>query len=417
MEEIRVSVVIPVYNVEAYLTDCLNSVTGQTLREIELLCVDDCSTDRCREILSAAAEQDPRIRLFFGDVNRGQGHCRNVGIENARGKYIYLLDSDDMIEPDALEALYHLAEQDRLDAVFFDSSVIYESGKLEKRHASYPAMRKGTYPEGVVTGEELFTHFIEQQEWTCYIQRQFWSREFLLREGIRFPVRNEHEDEVFSFDGILAAKRVRYVRKPWFIRRYRENSVMTKPVMPENFHGYFMCCLHMNRFLVERGIHSLAADRNLARIYEKAVQDYGLLHEKYDLSALFRTPEEKQLFRFFETSQKAWLYYGILGEGMKRRMQAAARVHIYGAGIIARNVFQAMVQEGLVVEDFLVTKAEGNPAALLGRPVLSLRAWRESHAPDRDLVVIAVTDGYRGEIEAALDEAGLDHLFYRDNPD
>ena len=81
MEEIRVSVVIPVYNVEAYLTDCLNSVTGQTLREIELLCVDDCSTDRCREILSAAAEQDPRIRLFFGDVNRGQGHCRNVGIE------------------------------------------------------------------------------------------------------------------------------------------------------------------------------------------------------------------------------------------------------------------------------------------------------------------------------------------------
>ena len=414
MEEIRVSVIIPVYNVEAYLPDCLASVTGQTLREIEILCVDDCSTDRCREILSEAAAGDSRISLFFGDRNRGQGHCRNVGIENARGTYIYLLDSDDMIEPEALASLYRIAEDDRLDAVFFDSSVIYDSPKLKKRYASYPAMRTGEYPEGVVTGGELFTRFIDQQEWTCYIQRQFWRREFLNREGIRFPVRNEHEDEVFAFEGILAAERVRYVRKPWFIRRYRENSVMTKPVMPENFHGYFMCCLYMERFLRERGISSPAADRNLARMYGKMEQDYELLHGKYDLSALFGTEEEKRIFGFFETSRKAWLYYGLLSEKLLERLKGAGRIHIYGAGAIARNVFQALVQEDLVVEDFLVTRSEGNPKALLGRPVLPLSEWCGKNRPEGDLVLIAVTDGYREEIERDLDGAGLAHVYYRD---
>ena len=128
------SIVVPVYNVAAYLPACMTSMTGQTLREIEILCVDDCSTDRCREILSEAAAGDSRISLFFGDRNRGQGYCRNVGIENARGTYIYLLDSDDMIEPEALASLYRIAEDDRLDAVFFDSSVIYDSPKLKKRY-------------------------------------------------------------------------------------------------------------------------------------------------------------------------------------------------------------------------------------------------------------------------------------------
>ncbi|MBQ4308524.1 MAG: glycosyltransferase family 2 protein, partial [Lachnospiraceae bacterium] len=96
---------IPVYGVEPWLAECLDSVLAQTLTEIEVLCVDDASPDRCGEILDEYAAADPRVRVFHLPENRRQGYGRNLGMDHARGTYIYLLDSDDRIRPEALERL------------------------------------------------------------------------------------------------------------------------------------------------------------------------------------------------------------------------------------------------------------------------------------------------------------------------
>ena len=142
---IKVSVVIPVYNGEKYLPACLDSVLAQSLREIEIICIDDASPDRSGEILDCYAVRDSRVRVLHLPENHMQGYGRNRGIEMAAGKYIYLLDSDDMITPDAMEKLFDLAERDGLDAIFFDSQVIFESEATRKKSLSYPTGRNGTY--------------------------------------------------------------------------------------------------------------------------------------------------------------------------------------------------------------------------------------------------------------------------------
>ena len=140
---IKVSVVIPVYNVEKYLSECLDSVLGQTLREIECICIDDASPDRCGEMLDEYAARDGRVRVLHLKENHMQGYGRNRGLEMAKGEYVYFLDSDDMITPNAMEELYLLAKRDELDGIFFDSQVILESEDLARFASAYLCFRKG----------------------------------------------------------------------------------------------------------------------------------------------------------------------------------------------------------------------------------------------------------------------------------
>ena len=117
----KVSVVIPVYNTAPYLRQCLDSVLAQTLREIELICVDDGSTDGSAAILKEYASKSPvsctSINILTQE-NAGQSVARNIGTAHARGKYIYYLDNDDALHPHALERLYQVAEALRLDILF-----------------------------------------------------------------------------------------------------------------------------------------------------------------------------------------------------------------------------------------------------------------------------------------------------------
>lgn len=105
-----VSVIIPTYNAEEYLHACLDSATQQTLKNIEIICVDDCSSDGSLKIIEEYAVKDKRIRRLSHDKNRGEGASRNTGIDQALGKYIFHLDADDTIPPDAIECLYSSAK-------------------------------------------------------------------------------------------------------------------------------------------------------------------------------------------------------------------------------------------------------------------------------------------------------------------
>ena len=116
----EISVIIPVYNQELYLEQCLDSVLGQTLRDIEVLCIDDGSLDRSAEILKRYAKQDPRLTVIQQE-NQGAGTARNCGLRLAKGKYLSFLDSDDFFEPDMLLKAYQRAEKEKADFVVFNS--------------------------------------------------------------------------------------------------------------------------------------------------------------------------------------------------------------------------------------------------------------------------------------------------------
>ena len=172
MQQPKVSIIIPVYNVEKWLRDCLDSVLAQTMQDLEVLCIDDASPDNSGMILDEYAGKDPRFRVFHLQQNQMQGHGRNLGLKDARGQYVYFLDSDDKITPESMEELYQICERDRLDGVFFDSQALFETEALSRKFGAYPAVRKGTYPDTVLSGVQLFDLFNEQDEYLVYVQRE-----------------------------------------------------------------------------------------------------------------------------------------------------------------------------------------------------------------------------------------------------
>ena len=405
----QVSVIIPVYGVEQWLPACLDSVLAQTLESIEVICVNDCSPDGCAEILADYEAREPRVRVIALEQNSGQGVARNVGFEASRGRYAYFLDSDDMVAPQALEELVARADADGLDGVFFDSQGVFDTPELAKRYQSYPAAHAGTYPTGVMGGMELFEAFMAQRDWTCYVQRQLWRSDFLREQGIAFPTWASHEDEAFAFEALVTAKRVAFVPKPYFLRRYRAGSVMTTKPTLKNFASYFQGFCHMGRFMLERGIESEAADRNLARIYDALVRQHKqLLADGVDMAARFEGTDLLDAYIVFAKSQKAYLHHGLLGPLAQEAIRTANAIYIYGAGIIAGNVFESLVNQGRAIEGFLVSSMEGNPETFKGHRV---QALADVPCDPDALVVVSVTDGYRTDIERLLDAAGWKHVY------
>lgn len=107
----KVSVVVPIYNVEKYLRECLDSLVGQTLKEIEIICVDDGSTDSSKEIIREYMQKDTRVKMIAKEKNSGYGNSMNQGFDMASGEYVGILESDDFAEPAMFEKLYETARE------------------------------------------------------------------------------------------------------------------------------------------------------------------------------------------------------------------------------------------------------------------------------------------------------------------
>jgi len=409
----KVSVIIPVYNTEKYLPACLESVLSQTLPDLEVICIDDASPDRCGQILDEYAGKDQRVRVFHLEENHRQGYGRNLGIQNATGDYLYFLDSDDMIEADALKELSEISDQKNLDAVFFDAQNHFESEDLRSVYTPAFEDRKGTYPDHPVEGKELFDLFMEQKEWTCYPQRIFWRRSFILEEGILNPVGSEHEDEYFAFAGILTAKRAMYIPKQYFILRIRPNSVMTSRILPKNFHGYLMNYYWMSRFVAERDLHTKAGDLNIIRMYERCCTFYDRLSGEFDLREICSHRElDKILFECFEIHLKAKKQMSMIDPGVMERIRSCAHLYIYGAGIVAdKFAKEILMQKDIPLDGFLVTETKGNAQILYGRRI---QAFESTKLPEDSLVVVAVGKTLRSEVCAILEKSGVNWIYYRD---
>ena len=120
MKDINVSVIVPIYKVERYLDECLKTIVRQTSDNFEIICVEDCSTDNSMKILEEYAVNHEEIRVIQHEKNRGLSASRNTGIENARGRYIQFVDSDDILCKNVCSTLWHIANSHDADSVFFD---------------------------------------------------------------------------------------------------------------------------------------------------------------------------------------------------------------------------------------------------------------------------------------------------------
>ena len=221
MSNPKVSVVIPVCNVEQYLRECLDSALEQTLQEIEIICVDDGSGDGSPEILEEYARKDSRVKVIR-KPNAGYGHTMNVGLDAATGEYFAILESDDIIKPNMYEVLYKIAREQDLDLIKADHEVF----------VGRPGNRDFTY-KSILTNRAYYYRVLEpaREQKVFDAQMQTWSGlykiSFLREHNIRH---NEtpgasYQDNGFWFQTFMHAKRAYFVDRAFYmLRRDNPNS-------------------------------------------------------------------------------------------------------------------------------------------------------------------------------------------------
>lgn len=303
-ESIKVSVIIPVYNVENYLTECLNSVINQTMTDYEIICIDDGSTDHSLEILKCFGEKYPFIKIIQKE-NGGLSAARNTGLDIAYGEYIFFLDSDDCIEERALEEMFEVAYENKLDVLYIDGRVFYESKELEEKYPQF----KNTYHRSrpfsqIVRGTELFCNFVEDGSYYVQVSLQFIRRKYLEKVKLRFLEGIIYEDNLFNLQCILQADSVTHRNHPYFIRRIRANSIMTSgKITFKNFYGYFITYIQMVSFAVT--FHTDVRTQEIIEwviqaIYHHMEQCYNYLSDEERNKLEMMTPIEKLALNNFK---------------------------------------------------------------------------------------------------------------------
>lgn len=259
MNDIKVSIIIPVYDVEKYLKDCLDSAVTQTLDGIEIICINDGSTDRSLRILDEYSRKYEQV-IVLNQKNAGQSSARNAGLRVARGEYIYFLDSDDLLYPTAMERLYSLAKEDDLDDVFFSGASFYETMSLRNSFSSFSTvyLKKYDYPE-ICSGLSMACAMSENNEYTCVLYLQLIRRSLLVENNIWFYEGITYEDNLFTLAVIMAAERTRCIRDVLHRRRVRVNSQMTGKKTKFHSASYFMCFLNFLPFFLNRDMNQQEA--------------------------------------------------------------------------------------------------------------------------------------------------------------
>ncbi len=224
-----ISVIIPVYNVEKYLHECVDSVINQTYTNLEIILVDDGSTDSSGKICDDYVEKDDRITVIH-KKNEGPSKTRNAGLEHANGKYIYFLDSDDFIAENALEQLAFTAESNGADLVFFDAFSFSDDGAEVKQGYSV----KGTYEPK--NGYEILTELHKNKDYHCAIYLLFIKRQLLTENKISF-LESAYcsEDMLFTYQVYCSAAKTAQCKKTLYSRRYRPGSIVTSKKSERHF--------------------------------------------------------------------------------------------------------------------------------------------------------------------------------------
>lgn len=217
---IRFTIIIPIYNVEQYLRDCLNSVVNQTYTDYEVICVNDGSTDRSLTIVEEYQQKYPQI-IIISQPNKGLSAARNVGIKAAKGDFVFLLDSDDWIETNTLKILSE--KQNGEDMICFNGRRYFEDGKdeIQDLGISDDNLKGWDYYNKYALSSRNF-HFV------CSVLR-IYKREFLLKNKLFFEVGIFHEDNLFTPLACYHAQKVKVIPDCLYIYRIREGSI-TKTV-------------------------------------------------------------------------------------------------------------------------------------------------------------------------------------------
>lgn len=208
-----ISVIVPVYRVEKYIEECIESILGQSREALEILLVDDGSPDRCAEICDRYARMDPRVRVLHRK-NAGAAAARNAGLRAATGEYIAFLDSDDALLPDAYEHMLRTMEETGADIVHCGFRNVYTNGTR---------VHRGGTERRMFSAPEYLVHFT--RDWTCALCWDKLFRREVLKD-VFFEEGHLIDDEFFTYQAAMNARKIVYDPTVVYDHKQRASSVM-----------------------------------------------------------------------------------------------------------------------------------------------------------------------------------------------
>lgn len=216
---IKVSFAVAIYNVAAYVEECVRSLFEQTLDEIEVILVDDCSTDGSLDIIMRVLKdypnREPNVKVIRHERNEGISAGRKDGILSANGEYVIIIDGDDFVEPNMAELLYNKAKETEADITICDYYYFYQG------EDHYMSM----VPKGISdNGEEVREEIVNRRLYT-YLWCKIIRRSLFVENDIVWPIKNLGEDTVLSAETVFFAKRISHLKMPLYHYRYNPTSV------------------------------------------------------------------------------------------------------------------------------------------------------------------------------------------------
>jgi glycosyltransferase involved in cell wall biosynthesis len=225
--DVSISIIIPIYNVEEkYLKECMHSVLNQTKKDIQIICINDGSTNNSSAVIQKYKEKDNRIEIIENKSNKGAGNARNAALQHVEGDYILFVDADDWIEHDACEKLYNLGEKTKAQLVQFLFEV-----KDQRKQANIhfeEHIRHGFYQENFQYKNNILTNKISILT-TLQVWNKLWLTSFIRANKLRFDdTARAGEDMTMSWLAILSAKRIAVLPEKLYYYRCRDNSLSRK---------------------------------------------------------------------------------------------------------------------------------------------------------------------------------------------
>ena len=302
----KVSIIVPVYNVEQYLEQCMNSLIGQTLKEIEIICVNDGSTDNGLAILEQYAKKDARIKVISGK-NYGYGHAMNTGMDVAQGEYIGIVEPDDYVDLHMFEVLYQRAKAMNADIIKADFYRFYGEGASQKNIYHSTAKTSNNYNRLICPKKEKECFRFIMNTWSGIYRRSFLEQYHIRHNETPGA---SYQDNGFWFQGFCQAERITFLDKPlYYNRRDNPNSSVNnreKIYCANEEYAYIRKFLKENKALEQEFLYQFSMKKyhtylfTLNRIgwqYKKEylqrfAKEFRYAKEQNELSKAVFTPQE-----------------------------------------------------------------------------------------------------------------------------
>lgn len=348
----KLSVIIPVYNVEKYIEECLDSVVKQSVDNVEVICVNDGSTDNSLKVLQEYEKKYNYIYVYSKE-NGGLSSARNYGIEKATGDYIFFLDSDDMLaDCDCFSFIKGMLKKEKVDILYFDGRSFFEEGlasKEDNRERYGNAYQRKENYGFYQKGEFLFADFVQKGEYYCQVSLQCISKDFLVENKIFFSTGLLYEDNLFTFKAMLLANRVIHRKKTILLRRIRNGSIIQSKPSFYGFYSLFLAYKGMMEFWESRAA-LIEVNKEIEFIVNSVNESAKNMFYKLDKE------EQKKILRLSEYEQylirKTLLYENqISNDGYVfpyYLFPCGSRVAIYGAGNIGKRFYNIAIREKVV---------------------------------------------------------------------